>query len=732
MAPTPTEPNSPPDLAGVWPKLPEELADASNAVNATKDEELLPTWDAPDASSSIPVAMPVPEEALDLTAIPEAIPVASLASPAVAEPEPELVPVAEVLPVEEAPLAETPEFCPSCQSPRAGESQFCYDCGFMFLPKEEPQRGVAQAEMPEKKRLAGRYEIWEALAAKGSLNRYRAWDCGVAGLTTPVILVQMPCDAGIDSEQRVDSEPNTMAAVTEDLVSLAEPAADEQPATVPDDSEIGLPGQWPHLGWEWQTLAKADHASLPRVLDQFQEEDHFWLVEEVPEGRSLWDTWDDPAHSYTKRFEWLAEIAEALQALHNAGAIVEGLRPDMVVITPQGHAALVDLSDLLPLPLPAEPHLRATPYTAPELILAPESVDARADLYGFGAMVYSLYLGRELTEMDFERQGVPKPFVLQFPDVHPALARLVMKTFTREVSQRFPSDEAAKEDPSGFLELARVLRAIGPVLDQVRLDIGGWTTTGMVRTGNEDAFALIQSVSGRQDHVGERALVILADGMGGYEAGEVASSMAIDTLRQILLKETWFTGLTEDCSKPSVPFDVQACKDALVEALNEANRQVYTASRTPGQGRRGMGCTVEVVYVDGQRVVVAHVGDSRTYHYTDGRLVQLTRDQTLVNRLVELGQLTPEEAESHPRKNELQQAVGGQPVVDVLAYDAPLKPGDWIIVCSDGLTGHVDPATLTEMIQRADSAEMCARRLCNLANLYGGTDNCTVVAIRAT
>src|SRR6185437_5840772 len=130
-------------------------------------------------------------------------------------------------------------------------------------------------------------------------------------------------------------------------------------------------------------------------------------------------------------------------------------------------------------------------------------------------------------------------------------------------------------------------------------------------------------------------------------------------------------------------------KKAIKAALREANRFVFQTSRAPGSKRRGMGCTAEAVYVDGRNVVVGHVGDSRTYHLSEGRLIQLTRDQTLVNRLVELGTLSEEEAETHPRRNELQQAVGGQPDVEPGIYAAALKPGDFIIVCSDGLTNHV-------------------------------------------
>jgi protein phosphatase len=112
--------------------------------------------------------------------------------------------------------------------------------------------------------------------------------------------------------------------------------------------------------------------------------------------------------------------------------------------------------------------------------------------------------------------------------------------------------------------------------------------------------------------------------------------------------------------------------------------------------------------------------------------VQLTRDQTWVNRMVELGALTAEEAEVHPRRSELQQAIGGRADVEPDLYASPLKPGDWIVVCSDGLSNTLAAATLQELLQSAPSAEWAARRLVNYANLAGATDNATVVVIRAT
>jgi protein phosphatase len=471
---------------------------------------------------------------------------------------------------------------------------------------------------------------------------------------------------------------------------------------------------------------------VPSVLDRFTEDGVEYAVIEQPVGQLLWDANDDPAYPAWVRFGWMAELAEGLKALHDAGGIVEGLRPDILVLNEAGHLVFNDLTGLLSLPLPANPMVAGNLYTAPEMIIDPASADGRADLYSFGAMLYALYIGRELTEMDFEKPYVPKPFVFRFPDTNPQLGRIIMKTFVRDPLYRFPTDEASKEDATGMLELAKCLRILGRLMSQVRLEIAGWTNTGKVRTNNEDAFALVHSSSSREESLGDRVLLVLCDGMGGYEAGEVAAAMTIDYVRQTLLKDPLFQGLSNVDPSAVPEFDLGKCHDTLVRTLQEINKHIYTIAKTPGSGRRGMGCTTEVLYIDNERLASAHVGDSRVYHYSNGRLTQLTRDQTLVARLVELGQLSAEEAENHPRKNELQQAMGSQPIVEPLTYHVPLRQGDWILVCSDGLINHVDHNTLTEMLQRSDSAEMAARRLVNLANAYGGSDNTTVVAIRCT
>ncbi|HTU91371.1 MAG TPA: protein phosphatase 2C domain-containing protein [Gemmataceae bacterium] len=733
---------------------------------APEPEEVLPTWDvtpppapATPIEDSAPLAEPVgrasqPDREAD--------------SPSDGRAEkPDLpesaAPAPDSTSLLEEPAGGTraaPILCPVCGAARRGQESSCGDCGYYFSADDLAPRNAAPstggtgappaADIPAF-RLKDRFEVRERISERCGVTRYRGLDHGDgSGAAVPVVIVRQSATKqaeAIPAEPIPAAEPVAAAENDEEfLPGFDEPASSALPTT-----EI-LPALpvWPSLAWERLLLSTLEHPGLPTVLDRFTEGDFDYLVEEVPAGRSLWDAWDDPEFDSARRFGYLAEIAEMLYRLHQYYVILEGLRPEIFVITPEGHARLTDLGELLPLPLPADLSLRHLPYTAPEVLAG--KADARADLYGFGAMLYALHVGRDLNEIDFDRSGAPKPFIPRFPDIHPAFGRLMTKTFRTDVEGRFPSDEAAKEDPTGFVELIRTLHTLGRTMDNVRLEIAAWTTTGMIRTGNEDAFALLHACESRQDDLSETALVLLCDGMGGYEAGEVAAALAIQIMRQYLVQQKPFAPLSGASSFPgdvlrlsaaqarddqtghaAPPIDVEEVKKMLRAALKETNKQIYAASRTPGSKRRGMGCTAEAVYIDGRNVIVGHVGDSRTYHLHEGRLIQMTRDQTLVNRLVELGTLTPEEAEAHPRRNELQQAVGGQPDVEPGLSYGVLKAGDWVIVCCDGLTNHVSNADLEQMLRgEGYSAETVARRLVNLANLQGATDNATVVVIRAT
>ncbi len=651
-----------------------------------------------------------------------------------------------------APPPPGPVVCRVCSAPNPKLRRDCEDCGYHFSDAELLATSSAPAAARPTVKLQGRYEVGQQVNDRMGVVRYRGLDHGDGtGTAVPVYILQQAAPEAIPEAAPVAEEVIPEAELADDLMPSFDDVLLGGPVGIPGQGTEILPAQpdWPGIAWERNLLKTLEQPGLPRLLAEFTEDGYDYLIEEIPEGRSLWDAWDDPDSTSDDRFGWLSQVAETLHSLHNYKCILEGLRPDYVVITPDGQARLTNLSDLLPLPLPPDAPVRGTLYTAPELMAGHGQVDARSDLYSFGASIYSLHVGRELSDMDFDKPGAgnPKPFIPRFPDIHPAFGRLLTKTFRRAVESRFPTDEAGKEDATGFLELIRTLNVLRRTYDTVRLEVASWTSTGIVRTGNEDAYAVIHSTESRQDDVGETALILLCDGMGGYEAGEVAAAMTINVMRKYLVGQKGFEALAGGSPFPTdpqasvnraeghaaQPLDVEACKQTLKAALKEANRQVFTASRAPGSKRRGMGCTAEVVFTDGRNVVVGHVGDSRTYHLHEGKLIQITRDQTLVNRLVELGTLTAEEAENHPRKNELQQAIGGQPDVAPDIYSAKLKPGDWLLVCSDGLTNHVNNAMLKEMLlSEAGSAEIAARRLVNLTNIEGATDNVTVVVIRAT
>jgi serine/threonine protein phosphatase PrpC len=720
-APDPT----PRKTGGLWARL-----FGVEASEPTKEEkaatETPPAWDASPPPSAAPAEPAVYEEAA-LAATGEEPPAALPAAP----------PPAETVTAVAAPLAAAApaETCPICQSVRKDSQPFCDDCGYMYgpaggadaVPVATPVAAPAAAASANPDGyLKGRYQILGLVSERAGISRFHGRDLGGDELV-PVVIVRAALPAMVEPEPLDGPLPE---AVIEGGTEEECMPTFEEPLPV---AAAAAALAWPGLSWE-KALLEPGHSALPRILDAFSEGGHEYLIEELPRGQVLWNAWDEPGVDASVQYGWLKQIAEGLEQLHKGGALIEGLRPDNITVTDAGQAMIADLSGLLPFPVPPGTPVHDNLYTAPELLLSPQQADARADLYSLGAILYSLvYLGHALEEKDFEKPFSPHQITDRYPDAHPGLCRLLNKTFCRDLNTRFPTDEAGKEDPSGFREVIRTLEVCQRNFDRPRMDVAAWTTTGMVRTGNEDAFAFLHAVTAGQDDLSECCLVLLCDGMGGYEAGEVAAAMAIASLRKYLLDQPMFAALAGKEPPPPEAFNVDACKRILKDALRYANKEVYTASRAPGTKRRGMGCTAEAVYIDPRNVVVGHVGDSRTYHLHGGRLQQLTRDQTLVNRLVELGQLTEAEAEDHPRKNELQQAIGGQPDVEPGAYTGALKRGDWVLVCSDGLTNHVPSADIEKMLLRetAGSAEEAARRFLNLVNLRGATDNATVVVVRA-
>jgi len=289
-------------------------------------------------------------------------------------------------------------------------------------------------------------------------------------------------------------------------------------------------------------------------------------------------------------------------------------------------------------------------------------------------------------------------------------------------------DPADNTDPDFGLELdvepPTVNQAPGTINDKigVRMDIGDATTTGRVRSRNEDSHGIQHLAWANGDQHHEMAAIVVADGMGGYEAGDRASALVV---QQVL------AGLAEAFGKaPAAGVKPTQTAETITRLITIANDVVLEQSQRDPTCK-GMGATAAVVVVRDADVCIGHVGDCRVYHFTGGQVKQVTRDQTLVARLVEIGALSPEEALNHPQRNEVTQAIGKHTEIQPTSQQLKLASGDWLIVACDGLHAHVDIAALAAALASSPaSAATLAQHLVDLANEGGGSDNCTVVALR--
>ena len=227
------------------------------------------------------------------------------------------------------------------------------------------------------------------------------------------------------------------------------------------------------------------------------------------------------------------------------------------------------------------------------------------------------------------------------------------------------------------------------------------THTGQQRRANEDAL------------YARAPLFAVADGMGGAQAGEIASRIAVETLG----------GGVPD------PDDAHSVEERLADLVREANGRIHELSRSDDR-RAGMGTTMTAVLVGEAEVTIAHVGDSRAYRLREAALERLTRDHSLVEELVQQGKLTPEEAHTHPQRSVITRAVGPEARVEVDTQTSPARDGDVFLICSDGLTTMVGESDIAELLGSAGTLEEAGRRLIDAANAAGGRDNITVVLFR--
>jgi len=239
----------------------------------------------------------------------------------------------------------------------------------------------------------------------------------------------------------------------------------------------------------------------------------------------------------------------------------------------------------------------------------------------------------------------------------------------------------------------------------VHITCAGRTDVGIIRSGNEDNYLMVP----------DRGIFVVADGMGGHAAGEVASEMAVRVVARELGS---LKGLSDD-----------QVADRMRLAIRAANGAIFDRTLTE-HDKRGMGTTVTTLVLYDTRFLIGQVGDSRAYLFRDGKLIQLTKDHSYVQEQVDAGYLTPEQARSHPYSNVITRCVGANSEVMPDIYLGTAKPKDVFLLASDGLTGMLEDRQLAELLAPTRMPQEQVDELIAEANRHGGLDNITAIIVR--
>jgi serine/threonine protein phosphatase PrpC len=312
-----------------------------------------------------------------------------------------------------------------------------------------------------------------------------------------------------------------------------------------------------------------------------------------------------------------------------------------------------------------------------------------------------------------------------------ALTEEVAREYLREADQSGDDDptvepleaadalELTTDQLDGTLQLARggappltAQRSVQGLAAMAQRDVG------RRREVNQDNFVSLLTTVPREGADLSAGLFVVADGMGGHDGGEVASQIAVSTVVRHVMSRFLLPALQDEMT--------EALQTLMIAAVQEANQAIYTQAQMSGSD---MGTTCTAVLLVGSGLYIAHVGDTRAYLAEPGGLRQLTTDHSTVGRLIQVGQLDPEEAREHPLRNQLYRTVGQQPHVQVDFIYQPIGTASHLLVCSDGLWGMVEDSLIEQAVQRSIWPQDACQELIALANLAGGDDNISAIVV---
>lgn len=396
------------------------------------------------------------------------------------------------------------------------------------------------------------------------------------------------------------------------------------------------------------------------------------------------------------------QLCQAIAYLNKRALRLNDICPDSLAFDSNGRLKVISLDYVSnDNELQSEPILNDG-YTAPEIYRG-KAVDKRADVFSAGALLYACLTGDRIASESWREE----PGAIRFYPTHvisPGLERTLRRALAFSPAGRWANADTMKTE---------LLRLGG----ELHIRSGALTDVGMVRELNEDSLMIVEYERDSQVEPAEHFLYVVSDGMGGAAAGEVASAIAVGTIRDSV--EDAFQA---DSAKPA--------PNLIVDAVEEANRRIQEYQVAHPE-TRGMGATAVAVLIAPPEATLAWVGDSRIYICDVTSMRQLTKDHSLVQRLVEIGQITPEQARHHEHKNVITRSLGARQTGPAGAelQSLRLKRGDRLLLCSDGLMAHVEDQQIEQIMRRGSDPNEIARELVVAANTGGGTDNTTVIVV---
>ncbi|MEA3338347.1 MAG: Stp1/IreP family PP2C-type Ser/Thr phosphatase [Chloroflexota bacterium] len=575
--------------------------------------------------------------------------------------------------------------CPKCNYENREDARFCHSCGELLTPPNPglpdvsqhptqpltlppasdpstthplPEASIGFAPLPEGALLHdGRYVIEEPRTANEQVNAYLVKE------DTPVRLCPNCREETSDPQERFCSACGADISNIEPLYLryLMRESSDEQ-AFAAESQLLGMRLEHPGLLLPHDVFAEAPYGPLRHYL--VEPEFSPPLATSLPLPQKL-----------PRVLKWGVTLAQTLDYLHRHQIALRKTGPDHIAV--EGNEARWTQLDQA--------------YVIPPDARSMTASHFAQDVYGLAAALFHLATG--------ERQvKLPKQAKMVFSQALTAPEKVSAAAFAAAL------EEALQE----------LRRPAG-----ITLVVGRRTDVGQVRSLNEDSLLTLDSMAVFRSLSAPVGLFAVADGMGGHEAGDVASQLAVQAIAQQTVSEV----LSPAAGGEELPDAHQWLTDtALV-----ANQAVYSQRRTAGTD---MGTTLVMALIIGDQATLANVGDSRAYLLSQGSIVQITTDHSLVERLVATGQITREEAARHPQKNVIYRVIGDKAHTEVDLFDQTLTPGDTLLLCSDGLSGMVTDEQMWQIWNNSTSPQEACDQLVEAANEAGGEDNITVVIVQ--